>query len=277
MANGIVTVTLEGGALCVKTPYNAGFVAAIKSLPLEKRKYEPARRVWLVAPSQASLLESLITQYYGVAVTMPAAAVKDEKQQRVFDVRYIGLTKERATGEEPTAFGFVDGQWRVIFPEGVLRAWFADAAKPTEVKTLYSVLSVARDATQDDIKKSYRRLARQWHPDVCKEPDAVEQFKTLQAAYDVLGDGLKRAKYEAGLQLEASLHKAPKIKVDSLAYWNSYRSPLRCGLILCDGIETLGRFKVEKIVAWEDITNARGQVLVSSWIMGDDKPLEVWS
>lgn len=69
----------------------------------------------------------------------------------------------------------------------------------------YEVLSVPRDASDDDIKKAYRRLAMQWHPDRNGgSKDAEEQFKTITEAYDVLRDPQKRAAYdrygEAGLR-----------------------------------------------------------------------------
>ena len=59
----------------------------------------------------------------------------------------------------------------------------------------YEVMGVARDATQDVIKRAYRRLARKYHPDVSKEPDAEAKFKELQEAYEVLKDPEKRAAY----------------------------------------------------------------------------------
>jgi molecular chaperone DnaJ len=64
---------------------------------------------------------------------------------------------------------------------------------------LYKVLGVDRKATQDEIKKAYRKLARQYHPD--RNPDdaaAEEQFKKISAAYDVLGDPDKRKQYDRG-------------------------------------------------------------------------------
>lgn len=59
----------------------------------------------------------------------------------------------------------------------------------------YDVLGVAKDATEDDIKKAYRRLAKQYHPDVNKAPDAEEKFKEVQEAYEVLSDPQKREQY----------------------------------------------------------------------------------
>ncbi len=59
----------------------------------------------------------------------------------------------------------------------------------------YKVLGVARDASQDEIKKAYRRLARKYHPDVSKEADAEQRFKEVGEAYEVLKDEEKRAAY----------------------------------------------------------------------------------
>ncbi|MBW4052462.1 MAG: DnaJ domain-containing protein [Proteobacteria bacterium] len=65
-----------------------------------------------------------------------------------------------------------------------------------EYRDYYSVLGVARTATGEDIKKSYRRLARKYHPDVSKEKDAEQKFKEVQEAYEVLKDPEKRAAYD---------------------------------------------------------------------------------
>ena len=65
-----------------------------------------------------------------------------------------------------------------------------------EYKDYYEIMGVERDATQDQIKRAYRKLARKYHPDVSKEADAEERFKEVGEAYEVLKDPEKRAAYD---------------------------------------------------------------------------------
>lgn len=60
----------------------------------------------------------------------------------------------------------------------------------------YDVLGVGRNASEDEIKAAFRKLARQYHPDVNKEADAEEKFKEINEAYGVLSDADKRARYD---------------------------------------------------------------------------------
>ncbi len=60
----------------------------------------------------------------------------------------------------------------------------------------YEILGLERDASKDDIKKAYRKLARKYHPDVNKSPDAEEKFKEVKEAYEILNDDQKRAQYD---------------------------------------------------------------------------------
>ncbi len=63
-------------------------------------------------------------------------------------------------------------------------------------KSLYETLEVSENASSDEIKKAYRKLARKYHPDVNKDKDAEEKFKEINAAYEVLSDKEKKQQYD---------------------------------------------------------------------------------
>jgi len=65
-------------------------------------------------------------------------------------------------------------------------------------KDYYGILGVPKDATADDIKRAYRKLARQYHPDVNPDPEAQDRFKEINAAYEVLSDDHKRQIVDLG-------------------------------------------------------------------------------
>lgn len=272
----MASITFENGTLVYRSEYHAGLVAALKTtIPASDRRWDGARKAWLVAPAHGQTLAKLTAQFLGENIGVPqVAAVAAATETRILECRYISTTKDRGDGQ-PTAFAWIGGQWAAVFPERVLREWFNAEARPDEHPTLYAVLGVPNTATGAEIKSAYRRLAKQWHPDVAKEPDAAEQFKRINHAYEMLRDPAKRAKYNAGLALEATLRDQQQFRTQQpLA---GYRSPLRCGLIMAEGHEALGRFVIEKIIAWQDITDAQGRVLVTSWPMGAQAPIENWS
>lgn len=268
------SVTVANGSLTVKTPYDSGFVQAFKALiPATQRSFDPGNKSWIVDPSMGKTVQDLIQTYFGELVLLPVINQIKTIETRILEVRYIGACKDR--GSETSAFGFMNGEWSVIFTEQVLKEWFMDVSSPNfgdGVTTFYQMLGISNKSDPDQIKTAYRRMAKQWHPDVCKEADAADRFRKIQEAYSILNDQNKRARYDAGLIFEASVsHQRTEIN-----QVGQYRSPLRCGLILAEGYMSLNRFNVNQILAWDDIVDRSGRTLVTSWPLGATKPIEAW-
>lgn len=277
MAARIIAVN---GALEFYSPYDPDMLADFKSaIPNADRRWNGDKKCWLVAAGQLPQLERLCTDY-GLTVIKQLTALYDAPRtiQKIIEVRYIGAPKERDDGSF-TAMGYVNGDWSVIFPQDVLRAYFdvgiPAPAAPKAALTYYAALGIKANADAAAIKAGYRSMAKRWHPDVNRDPDATEMFKRIGLAYEVLSDPAKRGRYDAGLALEASLsaNQRPVARLDDTGHW---RPPLRCGWLLVEGQERLGRIIVAKILQWQPITRADGRELVTSWPMGADKFQENW-
>ena len=276
-----VRIDVINGMLAFRTPYNPMLVDTLKlNVPATDRKWDAAGKVWLIDPAHGQRLQDLAEDFYGTRPALPvintgALAVA----MRILEVHYLGRVKRRG-GDDESAFGWVDGGWNAVFPKAPLQAWFGAEDRPGEAATLYSVLGLKREAAALDVKAAWKRLARQWHPDTCREPDAASQFRAIKEAYDVLSDGGKRARYDAGLALEASLRRqmsdyGSEALVEALAV-QEWAPPLRCGYVLVNGVAKLGRFVISEIFEWKDITRDDGAVLVSSWPNGADRFEEAW-
>lgn len=270
------TLVFDGAELVFKSPYSPPLVAALKAqIPAQDRRWDPNAKAWRVLPRHGQTCANLAAQYCRRSVRVPATqAVTARQETRMFEVRYVGITKDRGDGTR-SAFGLVAGKWSLVFPEETLRVWFGIETRPDEETTLYGILGIKQDADEGAIKSAYRRLARQWHPDVCREPDAAEQFKAITHAYQILSDWSLRQKYNAGLALSKSLSISAEARAAIESVTAGYRCPFRCGLLLVDGTEQLGRFVVSRILAWEDIVQG-GLTLVTSWVVGADAPMEQW-
>jgi hypothetical protein len=269
------------GGLQLTTPYDAAFLHEFKlAVPHTARQW--AKPHWIVDVAYGPKLIELIYAYFGQQLSLPqATAAPATPEIRAIELRYLGRCKERGDGSETSAYGYAGGAWSVVLPESVLRAWFYAAPEREQQgkpQTLFAVLGIAPDADTTAIKKAFRRLALQWHPDTCKEPDAAEQFRKINDAYQILNDPIKAKKYRAGLALEASLATTQQADADYFRslYNDGYRAPLRCGYILAEGQQRLGRFVISKILGWEDITRADGKTLVSSWDMDAERIKEEW-
>lgn len=260
----------EDGELYLYSRYNPGLVQEIKSLPFQSRKWDAGRKAWAISSLFAENVVAMIEKYFGETIAIPPSPNAPKgKETRILEIRYLGTCKERQAGTEPTAFGLHNGEWSVIFPESTLTLFFTGTTRSRQDTGYYATLGIHQYGSTEEIRKSFRRLAMQWHPDHCSEPDAAEVFMKIKKAYDCLIDPRTRARYDAGLRLQDTLTQDTNMKF-------GYRSPLRCGLIVAEGIEELGRFTVSNILQWEDITDHYGRTLVVSWPYGAKAPTERW-
>lgn len=289
-----MTISIEADkkGLIVRTPYSPMFVSELKRLiPAGDRQFDGQSKAWIVSPQYGPTIQKLIMTVYKEAVHIPAVRQDSSKLERVeIRVEYIGQCKQRSDGSV-SAYGHDGNNWLHVFPEAVLSAFFGQdvsisvEGEETRSKvdsapsTLYAALLVKQDCAPTDLKAAYRRMVRLTHPDVNHEPDAAEQFKMVKRAWDILSDSVMRRRYDAGLALEASLRQAragnyPGINgfLNRLAAADAghFRSPLRCGLLIIDGEQRLGRIIVSRIHSWADITREDGKTMVSSWKFGAD-------
>jgi len=108
-------------------------------------------------------------------------------------------------------------------------------------KDYYKILGVERNASEDEIKKAYRKLARKYHPDVSKEPNAKERFQEVSEAYETLRDKEKRAAYDSlgsGFRPGQDFRPPP----DWFERFGSGRSEDLGGVDLSELFESLGAF-----------------------------------
>ena len=267
-------LTARDGALVLNTGYDAGLVATLKAeIPANARRFDPVSKNWIIAPDQGARVVDIVARTLGIMLKAPGIVATNEQVTRLIRLEYLGQAKDRGDGNL-TAYGFDGAAWAFVFPLPVLKTWFGEDSKPNEAPTLYGILGIKANATDDDLRTAYRRAARQWHPDVCSEADATQQFQRIQAAYEVLHDPLKRARYEANLQLQGSMNRNDRRQAE---LWGaSWKSPLRCGLLLVEGTLQVGRLVASRILQWQDVTNKDGLTLVTSWPAGATEPVRRW-
>lgn len=283
-----ITLTAENGDLLLRFPYHAGLVASVKSLPTSDRRWDGTKKAWIISADAVDQLVDMIETHAGYRIHVPALRVATT-ETRIITVIYLGRCKERngersafaMTASQSNQYLFEQYEWNVLFPEDTLREWFeAGDISPSEQSNLFSVLGVTQNATPDAIKSGYRHMVKQWHPDVNRnDPDAAEQFMRIQRAYEILSIDASRERYIAGLALQESIRNSSQAGQSNYRYGQSgfeYRAPLRCGYVMAEGIQKTGRFVVSKILAWEDIYNNQGEMMVVSWASGASEPVISW-
>lgn len=254
--------------------YNAALLDEFKrQIPARDRAWDSRNKCWLISPAYVGRATSVI-EGYGVDVFYDGIDPNDYSQaqattqRRVCRILYIGSVKQRQDGSQ-SAMGLDDyGNWFYVFPYEVLTAWFGVDLNLSH-QTFYNLLGVTQNTTAAELKKAYRRLARQWHPDVCAEPNARDVFVAIQNAYELLSNDGQRRMYDLGLKMASTLSPIES----GAAVWYS---PLRCGDLDVEFVEGISKREIVKIHHWDDIHNDTGQILVSSWRRGADSPTFNW-
>ena len=289
---GPTQIRQDNGVLVLISPYNANLVNSIKTLPMADRRWDPNRKVWLVDQKHMDQLISWVDAFTGEKVSSPlpfAGGASGGPVTQVLTLKYLGGCKEREDGSV-SAFGMVGTEWSAIFSERVLRTWFEgidfedlgnNAPPKPRVETFYTILAIKKSASMDEIKSAFRRMALHTHPDHNKEPDAAETFMKVKQAFDMLSDTGKRTRYDMGLQLQTEFDRKERAsqlreRRNTLIVQSAYRAPLRCGILLVEGLLKLGRIEVTKIHGWQDIIDDQGRTLVVSWPLGAKEPVEEW-
>jgi len=275
------------GGVVVTTPYDARMVNEIKALPPAARRWDAAKKVWVIDPQHAKSIANAIYKIFGERVSAPIAPAA-RKETRILSLYYIGQAKDHGAAA-PDAYAMdAAGAWSVSLPASVMREWFTGGADVAAAKAkaaapgdedFYALLGVKHTVDAADLKNAWRRMVMQWHPDRCREPNAQEVFMKIQHAYEVLGDPSRRVRYDVGLILQAQADKNKPVvswAAKSGGADDGYRSPLRCGNLIAEGMVVAGRFVVEKILEWADIKDGYGRTLVSSWARGSDTPTYSW-
>lgn len=276
-------ITLRNGELDIAAPYDPEFVKLLKrTVPDQLRSWN--RPLWTVhSKYKDEVIGLVIACYNAMPVIVNLEHIKAERRQETFRAEYIGRCKSGLLGSFSNVYD--DRKWSVKITEEALRKYFEDS-KRTRYEpepTLYAVLGVVESATAAEIKTSFRRLSKQWHPDLCSEPNAQEMFIKINEANSILSDPMSRKKYDFALEISGpgvqeidpfkDLNDA--LKRDRDDTWG-YQPLLRCGTITGEGQNVLGRFTVDNIIKWDDITDDLGRMMVSTWQQNDDKPTFFW-
>lgn len=272
----MATLTKQGSVVRVATPYNQEFVNLLKEkVPYAARSWQ--KPYWMIDAKYLDTVKSLAELYFDFVDVVHDKAQAKQTRETIL-IEYLGRCK---TDDWNIAYANaqVNGSWNVRVSETVLRAYFENASHteaPTQT-TLYHLLGAKLTASQDELKSAFKRAARTWHPDLNKDPDAAEMFRKVKEAFDLLENPVKRAKYDAGLKLQAAHEQVnvPSWKQANLTTHSDYgyRAPATSGIVDCE-IENGVKRTITKIHDWKDDTRKIGNIIlirVAYWKRDGDK------
>jgi hypothetical protein len=265
------------------------------------RRWVRTEMAWYVGPSYINTATRIIKEAFGQEVRITRITGVSELAQsevRMLRVYYLGLPKEREMDGRKGFFALghsnKDLDSAYIFPVPVMEKWFGANNTPAQKKKRgletivwnpYTELGIPltrQDTVTDaEVKKAYRVAARVYHPDVSDAPDATEKFQRVSKAYQILGDEASRKRFNVSLKLAlASVTKNAASAISSkdlnqyTVKYSDYLPPVRCGQVKAKGRMIVGTFIVDEILEWNDITDNRGQILITYW--GGDQVEEDW-
>jgi len=266
-------------SLLLRFPYNPGMVAELKAaIPYTDRAFDFNNKLWAISPNYIDTVEKLYKKYHPHFCMNHNLNIPQTKDQKhIVQVYYIGYTKEKAGIDERVATASDGENWNIIFPESVLIEWFTgikpDNGNRPNLNSYYSTLGIKQNASKKEIRTAYRRMVRQWHPDINKENNATIIFQQIDQAYKILNNPKKRTAYNVGLTMQVLAGPQPETEDDD--GWGAsnkkefgYKVPLKCGEVKFIGNKTAGRFIVDKILAWDDITREKNGItltMVTYW------------
>jgi len=193
-----------------------------------------------------------------------------EEIVETLDVKYVSYPKVRngdggSGKDKESSFCLIGDEWSLELPVSVMKAYFepgksssASAFKFTGKPVgpgLYNFLCVPQDATEQELKKAYRRMARKWHPDVSDAPDATARFQELQRAYDILKDPAKRQRHDVLVHETAE----SDAKLGFTYVEASFVPPFRCGRLTVRAKKLGSKLEAVEIRKW--LVHRRTQVL----------------
>jgi len=244
-------------------------------------RWNSAIRAWSVSQQGIDKAVELLEKHFDVEITVIGASETPEETEKKFRVLYLGLPKERIVNGVKDNFAFAhltdDLDASIAFSVEVLEDWFGaspvvtkgdseviDWQNPYVVLGVHGTIKEWREMSITELKRYYRKAAKTYHPDINREPGATQKFQEINEAWnEVLNIPEKRRLLDAALFFQEKANgrtKKPK--------YANFMPPVRCGLVTVTGITVMGQFIANKILAWDDITDRTGRVLVTYWDNG---------